>query len=330
MAALERVCAYARDVGLLVVLDAKRGDIGSTARAYAAAYLEPREDEPALADALTVNTYLGHDSVEPFLQACRLHGAGIFCLVRTSNAGAADVQELALSDGSRVWQHVARLVAEWGQDLVGERGLSSVGAVVGATVPARGRRGAPAAAAVRPAAAGRGCPGGDPGGRRPGVHERAGERPCDRRSLRHLRVPRRHRRLACRGGRRGGAAPQRGMDGVGLVSGHRSAARVAASAAFLAAAVVAVLLVRSALSNDSPSQPAAPGTTTQSVGTTTGAAVTLPQATTAVEPEFYVIESGDTLETVAEEQGTTVERLLILNPDVDPVALTIGQRIRVK
>jgi orotidine-5'-phosphate decarboxylase len=135
IAALERVCAYARAAGLLVIADGKRGDIGSTARAYAGAYLEPREEEPALADALTVNTYLGEDSMEPFLQACRLHGAGIFCLVRTSNSGAADVQELALSDGRRVWQHVAELVGEWGAELVGERGLSSVGAVVGATVP---------------------------------------------------------------------------------------------------------------------------------------------------------------------------------------------------
>ena len=67
--------------------------------------------------------------------ACRLHGAGIFCLVRTSNAGAADIQDLALSDGRPLWQHVARLVCEWGDDLVGERGLSSVGAVLGATVP---------------------------------------------------------------------------------------------------------------------------------------------------------------------------------------------------
>ena len=133
--ALERVCAYARSVGLLVIADAKRGDIGSTARAYATAFLEPRDDEPPLADALTVNTYLGLDSIEPFLQACRLHGAGIFCLVRTSNAGATDVQELTLSDGRRVWQHVAGLVDDWGADLVGERGLSSVGAVVGATVP---------------------------------------------------------------------------------------------------------------------------------------------------------------------------------------------------
>jgi orotidine-5'-phosphate decarboxylase len=135
VAAFERVCDYARSAGLLVIADAKRGDIGSTARAYASAYLEPRDGEPPLADALTVNTYLGGDSVEPFLQACRLHGAGIFCLVRTSNAGAADVQELTLSDGRHVWHHVAELVGEGGAELTGERGLSSVGAVVGATVP---------------------------------------------------------------------------------------------------------------------------------------------------------------------------------------------------
>ena len=128
ISALERVCHYGRAAGLLVIADGKRGDIGSTARAYAAAYLEPHDEHEALADALTVNTYLGGDSVEPFLQACRLHGAGIFCLVRTSNAGAGDVQELTLSDGRRVWQHVAALVGEWGADLTGERGLSSVGA----------------------------------------------------------------------------------------------------------------------------------------------------------------------------------------------------------
>jgi len=133
--ALEDVCAYARDAGLLVIADGKRGDIGSTARAYSAAFLEPRGGDPPLADALTVNAYLGGDSVEPFLGACRRHGAGIFCLVRTSNAGAADVQDVSLSDGRTLWQHVAGLVREWGTDLVGERGLSSVGAVVGATYP---------------------------------------------------------------------------------------------------------------------------------------------------------------------------------------------------
>ena len=133
--ALETVSRYAADAGLLVIADAKRGDIGSTARAYAAAFLEPRGAEPPLADALTINPYLGSDSIDPFLAACRRHGAGIFCLVRTSNAGGRDLQDAVLSDGTPVWRHVAGLVNEWGADLVGEHGMSSVGAVVGATVP---------------------------------------------------------------------------------------------------------------------------------------------------------------------------------------------------
>ena len=135
MRAFEDVCAYARTAGLIVLADGKRGDIGSTSRAYATAYLEPRDDQPPLADAMTVSPYLGRDSVEPLLAACRREGAGIFCLVKTSNEGVADIQDLALSDGRPLWQHVARLVAEWGEDLVGDRGLSSVGAVVGATHP---------------------------------------------------------------------------------------------------------------------------------------------------------------------------------------------------
>jgi orotidine-5'-phosphate decarboxylase len=135
MRVFAEICAYARTAGLLVIADAKRGDVASTARAYAAAYLEPQASGEALADAMTVNPYLGRDSVEPFLAACRRHGAGIFCVVKTSNAGGGDVQDVVLSDGSQLWQHVARLVAEWGEDVVGERGLSSVGAVVGATHP---------------------------------------------------------------------------------------------------------------------------------------------------------------------------------------------------
>ena len=133
--AYEEVRDYARAATLLVVADAKRGDIGSTARAYADAYLENSEDERVTVDALTVNPYLGSDSIEPFLAACRRSGSGLFCVVKTSNAGSADVQDLALSDGRRVWQQVAELVNEWGAGLVGERGLSSVGAVVGATYP---------------------------------------------------------------------------------------------------------------------------------------------------------------------------------------------------
>ena len=134
-AALDQVCAYARSAGLLVLADGKRGDIGSTARAYAAAYLEPRDGRPPLADALTVNPYLGQDSLEPFLAACRRSGAGVFCLVKTSNSGSVDIQDAALSDGRPLWHHVAELVGHWGEELVGERGLSSVGAVVGATYP---------------------------------------------------------------------------------------------------------------------------------------------------------------------------------------------------
>ena len=130
--AFEEVCAYSRAAGLQVIADGKRGDIGSTARAYAAAFLE---GEPPLVDALTVNPYLGSDSIEPFLASCRRHGAGIFCVVKTSNAGGGEIQDLALTDGRLVWQHVARLVQEWGEDLLGEHGLSAVGAVIGATHP---------------------------------------------------------------------------------------------------------------------------------------------------------------------------------------------------
>src|ERR687891_292601 len=128
MRAFEDVCEYARAANLLVVADGKRGDIGSTARAYADSYLERRDDGPQPVDALTVNPYLGGDSIEPFVAACRRAGTGIFCLVKTSNAGSADLQDAALSDGRRVWHQVAELVSDWGRDLVGERGLPGVGA----------------------------------------------------------------------------------------------------------------------------------------------------------------------------------------------------------
>jgi orotidine-5'-phosphate decarboxylase len=135
MRAFEETCAYARDAGLLVIADAKRGDIGSTARAYAAAYVEPHDDARPVADSITVNPSLGRESVEPFLAACKRHGAGLFVVTKTSNAGSADVQDLKLSDGDIVWHKVAMLAREWGEELVGERGLSSVGLVIGATYP---------------------------------------------------------------------------------------------------------------------------------------------------------------------------------------------------
>jgi orotidine-5'-phosphate decarboxylase len=132
---LERICDHARAAGLLVVADVKRGDIPSTAEGYAAAFLEPRGCRPPLADAITVSAYMGGDSVAPFLHACREHGGGVFCLLKTSNPGSGDVQDLPLADGRPLWHHVAELADRWGDDLVGASGLSSVGAVVGATHP---------------------------------------------------------------------------------------------------------------------------------------------------------------------------------------------------
>ena len=131
MAAFDQVCTYARRAGLLVIADGKRGDIGSTARAYSEAYLE---GETPRADALTVNPWLGRDSLDPFLGAVRRGGVGIFVLVRTSNAGG-DLQDAVLKDGRPMWHHVAELVDEWGEGTVGDVGLASVGAVVGATHP---------------------------------------------------------------------------------------------------------------------------------------------------------------------------------------------------
>jgi LysM repeat protein len=109
---------------------------------------------------------------------------------------------------------------------------------------------------------------------------------------------------------------------------RRRAARFAAPVAFLAAATIAVLLVRSALS-DEQTTPARQQATTTAATTTQPTTTQRPATTTTADGEFYVIQSGDTLETIAAAHGTTVEQLLVLNPDVDPVALSIGQRIRV-
>jgi orotidine-5'-phosphate decarboxylase len=139
-AALEEVVERARDHGLAVIADGKRGDIDVTATAYAQAYFGDSETPygraPSLgADALTVNPLLGADSLAPFVERARSAGAGLFVLVRTSNPGAADVQELALAQGGSVGDRIALLVAELGAEGIGEAGLSDIGAVVGATAP---------------------------------------------------------------------------------------------------------------------------------------------------------------------------------------------------
>jgi len=138
--ALVTVAAEARAHGLLVIADGKRGDIDVTAQAYASALTggadTPFGALPGLgADLVTVNPLMGRDAITPFLAAARAGGGGVLLLVRTSNPGAADVQDLMLEEGVSVWERLAVLVDELGSDGVGESGLSDVGAVIGATAP---------------------------------------------------------------------------------------------------------------------------------------------------------------------------------------------------
>ena len=134
--ALHRVIAHAREAGLIVVCDAKRGDIGSTAEAYADAYLAGADPNGAIwgADALTINPYLGADTLEPFVNVAKSRGAGVYVLVRTSNPGAATFQDRE-SNGTKLFETVASVVENLNQETKGESGYGIVGAVVGATYP---------------------------------------------------------------------------------------------------------------------------------------------------------------------------------------------------
>ena len=133
-------CKYAKQKGMVVIADVKRGDIGSTAAGYSNAYLgkTPIEQEKVSiydVDFVTVNPYLGIDGVKPFIDDCKEYGKGIFILVKTSNKSSGELQDLKLENGTTIYEKVAELVSSWGEDLVGEYGYSSVGAVVGATYP---------------------------------------------------------------------------------------------------------------------------------------------------------------------------------------------------
>lgn len=137
-AVLARVIAAARARGLLVLLDAKRGDVGSTAEAYAAAYLG--EGAPFASDALTLNAYLGLDSLEPFVAAAARSGAGLFVVLRSSNPGARDFQDLPAPERP-LYERVAQALGGRAGALTGaETGWSGLGVVVGATWPEESRR----------------------------------------------------------------------------------------------------------------------------------------------------------------------------------------------
>ena len=137
------VCSYAHSKGLLVVGDIKRGDIGSTAAAYAEGMMRPAAQTGKLAnpfqigphDAVTLNPYLGYDSIGPFFDAAQANAQGLFILVKTSNPTSAELQDLELKDGGTLAEATAKLVSKWSERMLGESGLSAIGAVVGATHP---------------------------------------------------------------------------------------------------------------------------------------------------------------------------------------------------
>ncbi len=134
-AVYERVVTAGRESGLFVIGDAKRGDIGTSSAHYASGLLVGEEDSAVGCDALTVNTYLGADGIEPFFKAAAATGKGLFALVRTSNPGGDKLQGLRLEDGRTVAEAVADQVADLGCSVLGESGYSLLGAVVGATKP---------------------------------------------------------------------------------------------------------------------------------------------------------------------------------------------------
>lgn len=127
--AMEDSALYAKKSGLVVMADVKRNDIGTTAEAYADAYLGGE-----VYDYITVNPYPGYDGIKPFADKCK-NGKGIFVLARMSNPSAAQIQNLITADGDPLYIKVGELIAEWGKPTIGKYGYSAVGAVVGATNP---------------------------------------------------------------------------------------------------------------------------------------------------------------------------------------------------
>src|SRR3989344_1595163 len=140
--ALEETIKHAQKKGAIVILDAKRNDIGKTATAYAEAHLGrvmlpngKYARSPDDVDFLTVNGYLGSDGIKPFVEVANRDGKGIFVLAKTSNESSGELQDILISDGEEVYMRMAKLISEWGKEGIGESGYSNVGAVVGATYP---------------------------------------------------------------------------------------------------------------------------------------------------------------------------------------------------
>ena len=140
MKAFEETCKYAREKEMFVIADIKRGDIGTTAQAYSNAFLGKTkigniEQSIYDVDFVTLNPYMGTDSIRPFIEDCKKYNKGAFVLVKTSNQSSGELQDLKLESREEVYIKVAKLVEKWGNDLIGEYGYSSISAVVGATYP---------------------------------------------------------------------------------------------------------------------------------------------------------------------------------------------------
>jgi len=133
MKTFAKTLSYAREKGYVTIADCKRNDIGATAGAYAKAYLDPKGE--FFCDFVTVNGYLGVDGIKPFVDMGKQNGCGIYALVKTSNPSGAQLQDMVAADGRKIYEVMADFVSEWGTDVIGECGYSSVGAVVGATWP---------------------------------------------------------------------------------------------------------------------------------------------------------------------------------------------------
>lgn len=139
--ALADTARYASEKGMIVIIDGKRNDIGSTAAAYSSAYLgrtalANRKSERAyMGDFLTVNAYLGLDGIKPFAEDCLRYDRGLFVLVKTSNPSGGEFQDLVTADGRKLYEVVGDTVAQWGINHIGSYGYSDIGAVVGATYP---------------------------------------------------------------------------------------------------------------------------------------------------------------------------------------------------
>ena len=136
----EETCQYAKEKEMVVIADIKRGDIGTTAQCYSNAFLGKtkigeKEESIFDIDFVTLNPYMGIDSIKPFIEDCKKYNKGVFILVKTSNPSSGDLQDAKLENGEEVYIKVAKLIEKWGEELIGEYGYSSVSAVVGATYP---------------------------------------------------------------------------------------------------------------------------------------------------------------------------------------------------